>query len=614
MTNLGASPVNAGMTAPPIVHEVLRSPGRPLDAVTRSVFAPHFGEELLRVRVHSDQLAERSAQELSARAYTVGNDIVFGAGEYQPGTHEGRLLLAHELTHVVQQSGNQVSLQRQPAKDPDAERAAAVADAEDATACTTKQLEKQADEEERLKLDSNKRNNTQYALTHGARDKARLEKRGLSAQLAVDIGVKMRFFEGGAKGSYIRSVAAALSNYPDEAQETLEPCAPTEDEKALGPPQAQIKCDVGQHQFLLQYEDEPEKTRCIELPSDPEFNNLFDLNIASAAAYAVAATTWENVEYDSFKMLAVKYRNGKGEYFLLDELGNFHYGTTVLAITEYTYFKRKSTGLIYPITNGRVYFNERLTPHLLAYKNGLAYQVKELRDLYQLLQTAGAFAQIIALNAINEDFKTSIQGLNRSRLSGFKSVKTRGGGGGGVGGGDTSSGVPDPVDDAPTERINSNERLGQKVGDFTIAGERHLVGDTYENRNWGTLWKHGKIRRQGHSSVRRRQRYQERGEHLDCRGQSQRSERAKNQGIRHPESKYYEGRQSEDPGPCKVGRRHGARHRTRFARNFDPPEMSRWQLQRAAHQATKVSDEDGKPCLTAQVPAGWVQQRERDPL
>jgi hypothetical protein len=488
----GASPASAGMAAPPIVEEVLRSAGQPLDAATRVCLEPHFGDELLRVRLHSDTLAERSAHELNARAYTVGNHIVFGLGQYMPGTHDGRRLLAHELTHVAQQSSNKLGLQRQPAKNSEEDRAAAVAEAEAATACTTKQLDQQLDEEDRLKLDNKKRNDTHYALTQGARDKARIEKKGLSTKLAQDIGVKMRFFEGGAKAAYIRSVEAAVSNYPDEAQDVLEPCAPTGEEATDGPPQAQMSCDPGKSEFLLQYEDEPEKTRCMQYPSDPELNNLFDLNIASAAAYAVPKTTWENVDYDSFEMLAVKYKNGAGEYFFLDELGNFHYGETVLGIREYTYFKRKKTGLIYPITNGRVYFNERLTPHIIGYKNGLSFQVKQLQDLYQLLQAAGAFAQIIAMNAINEDFKNSIQGLNKSRFSGFKSVKTRGGAGAGGAGVDTSTGVPDPVDDEPTARIGENERMGQEVGDITITGARRLNGETYEIEIGGLFGKSGR--------------------------------------------------------------------------------------------------------------------------
>lgn len=65
-----------------------------------------FGADFSRVRVHSGAAAAQSAQELSARAYTVGHDIVFGAGQYRPSTHEGRRLLAHELTHVLQQNGH----------------------------------------------------------------------------------------------------------------------------------------------------------------------------------------------------------------------------------------------------------------------------------------------------------------------------------------------------------------------------------------------------------------------------------------------------------------------------------------------------------------------------
>jgi hypothetical protein len=101
---VGSSPSATGAVAPRIVHEVLRSPGQPLDAVTRSFFEPHFGDGLLRVRLHSNSMAERSAHELQARAYTVGNNIVFGAGQYAPATHDGRRLLAHELAHAAQQS------------------------------------------------------------------------------------------------------------------------------------------------------------------------------------------------------------------------------------------------------------------------------------------------------------------------------------------------------------------------------------------------------------------------------------------------------------------------------------------------------------------------------
>lgn len=90
-------------TVPPIVHEALGSPGRPLDAKTRAFFEPRFGHDFGRVRVHADAKAAESARAVGALAYTVGRDVVFGADRYAPRTSTGRQLLAHELTHVVQQ-------------------------------------------------------------------------------------------------------------------------------------------------------------------------------------------------------------------------------------------------------------------------------------------------------------------------------------------------------------------------------------------------------------------------------------------------------------------------------------------------------------------------------
>ena len=90
-------------TAPPIVHEVLRSPGQPLDPATRAFMEPRFGLDFSQVRVHSDAAADQSARDMNARAYTVGSDIVFRAGGFQPRTNVGRRLLSHELTHVMQQ-------------------------------------------------------------------------------------------------------------------------------------------------------------------------------------------------------------------------------------------------------------------------------------------------------------------------------------------------------------------------------------------------------------------------------------------------------------------------------------------------------------------------------
>lgn len=102
--NQGAS--SADNTAPPIVHDVLSSPGQSLDAGTRAFMEPRFGHDFSQVRVHTDARAAESARAVNALAYTVGRDVVFGVGQYVPETREGRRLMAHELTHVVQQEGN----------------------------------------------------------------------------------------------------------------------------------------------------------------------------------------------------------------------------------------------------------------------------------------------------------------------------------------------------------------------------------------------------------------------------------------------------------------------------------------------------------------------------
>ncbi len=92
--------------APPIVHEVLRSSGAPLDAETRAAMEPRFGADFGAVRVHTGSQAATSARAVNARAYTVGRDIVFAGGQHSPHSEQGRRLIAHELTHVVQQSAS----------------------------------------------------------------------------------------------------------------------------------------------------------------------------------------------------------------------------------------------------------------------------------------------------------------------------------------------------------------------------------------------------------------------------------------------------------------------------------------------------------------------------
>jgi hypothetical protein len=94
-----------GGAAPAVVHEVLRAPGQPLDTSTRAFFEPRLRHDFSRVRVHADEEASESARSVGALAYTSGHHIVFRAGQYAPGGSFGRRLLAHELAHVVQQTG-----------------------------------------------------------------------------------------------------------------------------------------------------------------------------------------------------------------------------------------------------------------------------------------------------------------------------------------------------------------------------------------------------------------------------------------------------------------------------------------------------------------------------
>jgi hypothetical protein len=90
---------------PPIVHDVLQKSGDPLDAETRSLMESSFDHDFSQVRIHTDLASAASARAVNALAYTVGNDIVFGAGKFSPTTRSGQYLLAHELAHTVQQAG-----------------------------------------------------------------------------------------------------------------------------------------------------------------------------------------------------------------------------------------------------------------------------------------------------------------------------------------------------------------------------------------------------------------------------------------------------------------------------------------------------------------------------
>lgn len=116
----GASPTRQ-TTPPPIVEKTLRSTGRPLDSSIRSFMEPRFGHDFGGVRIHADAEAAESARSIEALAYTSGNHVVFGEGQYAPNSPAGRQLLAHELAHVIRQrntSSSATVLQRKPKTEP----------------------------------------------------------------------------------------------------------------------------------------------------------------------------------------------------------------------------------------------------------------------------------------------------------------------------------------------------------------------------------------------------------------------------------------------------------------------------------------------------------------
>ncbi len=94
----------SGIEAPSIVHDVINKGGQPLDTGTRNFFESRFGHDFSNVRIHNDSMSAQSAQSINALAYTTGDNIVFNQNQYAPGTDAGKKLLAHELTHVVQQN------------------------------------------------------------------------------------------------------------------------------------------------------------------------------------------------------------------------------------------------------------------------------------------------------------------------------------------------------------------------------------------------------------------------------------------------------------------------------------------------------------------------------
>ena len=119
--NAGGGSQSQAAEAPGIVGQVLNTPGQPLEAGTRDFMEGRFRRDFGQVRIHTDTTAQRSAGAVNALAYTVGNHIVFNGQQYAPDSYNGKKLLAHELTHVIQQRGathQRLARQTPPATTP----------------------------------------------------------------------------------------------------------------------------------------------------------------------------------------------------------------------------------------------------------------------------------------------------------------------------------------------------------------------------------------------------------------------------------------------------------------------------------------------------------------
>jgi hypothetical protein len=190
------------MTMPPVVREVLESPGEPLDAATRGFMGSRFGHDFSKVRVHADDKASESARALNALAYMVGKDVVFGAGQYTPGTKEGQLLLTHELTHVLQQDTAATPLvQRQDV--PGASQPAPATELPTSLDVTPGEFGKALGF--RLRLDFDEKDAAQIL--------ARLQASGTFMSMAEDLDNRVVSFTGGHLG---------LANYPAPGEEPRE--------------------------------------------------------------------------------------------------------------------------------------------------------------------------------------------------------------------------------------------------------------------------------------------------------------------------------------------------------------------------------------------------------
>jgi hypothetical protein len=200
---------------PPIAHDVLRSPGEPLDAGTRAEMEARFQYNFAHMRVHANAQAAASAQALNACAYTFGQRIVFGPNRYAPSTVEGRWLLAHELAHTIQQrNGGDVRGSAEPDEILESSANAAACSVASGDTVSFRLPASERRVQRAPVSDLRWKNDVKAARYRGQLMAARIRQHGkLSSEARAKVNEELAYFEGAAKEAYIREVKPALAPF-----------------------------------------------------------------------------------------------------------------------------------------------------------------------------------------------------------------------------------------------------------------------------------------------------------------------------------------------------------------------------------------------------------------
>lgn len=374
------------------VGRALTDPGRPLEPALRQDMEQRFGHNFSRLRMYSGAGAAESARNMDAKAYALGEHIVFGAGHFAPYTPQGRHLLAHELSHVVQQQAGSAGIQREPA------------------------------------ADSRWSNDVQAARYRGQLMAKRIRiHTKLSKEARAKINHELAYFEGEAKEAYIHEVKPVLASVVE-----IEMPAESVSQKAEKDT-PEISCESGQ--AVLAYQGQPGKDRCLP-DEDPEFRQSYiDNDIVLATGLAIPGTTWENITDERIPIMRLTYRNGRKVDINVSDVplsggAPAINSRTVGVIRPLARYEKHLDGFIYPIRGSgkSSYVSYGDANNIMSLRAGLHDSIKELQKGFTLIQITAGFASDIAALG-------NIAAMNHAFNSGglFEPVVSRKGGAGGIG-------------------------------------------------------------------------------------------------------------------------------------------------------------------------------------